>query len=781
MTRFLLPAALAAAFFLAQREQGPAPLRTPYARQGPLEIRGVTASPTSVPRFGRVELAVDLSATYDNPFDSRDIGVDVRITGPSRQETRVPGFLYRPYTRELQGGKEILTPSGEPAWRVRYCPQEPGAYTAVVTARDRSGTVTSQPVHFTCAATPDRTSAAGLIHVSRRDRRSFEFDAGKAYFPVGANVCWGRGRGTFDYDDWFPAYGRAGCNYARLWLSPQWTTFALERAGKTEEGLGMGQFDLGNAWRLDRVLQTAGENGLYLMLCIDSYNILKEKDSYPEWEKTPHNRAHGGPLARPTDFWTSPEMDRLYRDKLRYLVARYGSSPHVLSWEFWNEVDGVTGYQTAPVRAWHARMAEALRDLDPYKHPITTSFGRSEGDREVDTLPGLDYVQTHHYGSADLAVTVAAEQARKAAYGKPHYVGEIGADAGGHRGEDDPQGLQIHDPLWVSVAAGGSGAAAPWWWDSYIHPRNLYPVFTPLSRFVDGVDWPAEEFRPVPPRLEWKDPPNPLPRSDLFLEGGPVSWSASPANRPHAVQVTRAGAKGELPLAGIQHGVANHKDLHNPITVQTDLPWPSRFEVEVGDVSGYGGAALKITLDGAAALEKEFPDPDGDKDPKTLTRYAGRYGVDVPAGKHVLVAENTGKDWFMVGFRFRDAVERTSPPLLAWAVRGNGTVLAWARVEGRSWRRVCAEKETVPPAPPSVLVLPGLKAGSWRAEVWDTWSGTVLRTSDVKVPASGEARIALPPVEKDVAVKLRRVGAAPARKDDPPRGDQRGRVPEEKD
>ncbi len=65
----------------------------------------------------------------------------------------------------------------------------------------------------------------------------------------------------------------------------------------------MGRFDLGNAWRLDTVLELARQQGIRLMLCIDSFNILREKDCYNCWETTPHNAVNGGPLQRPNDFW----------------------------------------------------------------------------------------------------------------------------------------------------------------------------------------------------------------------------------------------------------------------------------------------------------------------------------------------------------------------------------------------------------------------------------------------------------------------------------------------
>jgi hypothetical protein len=200
----------------------------------------------------------------------------------------------------------------------------------------------------------------------------------------------------------------------------------------------------------------------------------------------------------------------------------------------------------------------------------------------------------------------------------------------------------------------------------------------------------------------------------------------------------------------------NHPDLHNPVTVEIDLPQAFRFELELGDVSGYGGAALKLTLDGKTVLTKEFPDSDGGANGATHKEYAGTYGVDVPAGKHTVVVENTGKDWFMVKYRARNALEQTGPPLLAWALIGKTTALAWARLEDRTWDRVCVQKAKATPAPPSQLVLSGLTPGNWKAEIWDTWPGKILETKQIEVSPSGEARVLLPAIEKDLAVKMAR-------------------------
>ena len=724
---------------------------SPYAQHATLDIQNVRLSADRVACYERVEMTVALTAAYNNPFDPDDVAVDARITLPGGDAVSVPGFLDRPYRRALTNGQEVVTPCGEPAWRVRFAPVQPGSYSATVTVRDRTGARASAPVRFAAAAGRD----PGFVRISRRDRRYFEFDSGQAYFPIGENVCWGGRRGTHDFDDWLPALGRAGGNYARFWLSPCWFTFALERPGKPELGLGMGQFDLANAWRLDYALDLARKSGIRVMLCIDSFNILREKNGYNCWEVSPHNAAKGGPLQRPADFWRSDEMDRLYRNKLRYLVARYGADTAVLAWEFWNEVDIISDYETEPVKQWHARMARYLREIDPCRHLITTSFARSDGDPAVDALPGLDYVQTHHYGSPDIVATLARKQAEKAGYGKPHYVGEIGADAGGARFEDDPEGMQIHDPLWVTLATGGSGLAAPWYWER-VHASNLYGLFGAAAKFTAHIDWPAEALRPLAPLLEWQAPPDPLPRKDLTLESGPASWQKDDFNRPRTVRIARDGAAGELPLAGIQHGVGGHRDKHNPVTFETDLPWPTRLLVDVGGVSGWGGAALRVEVDGHPVLAQEFPNTNPPEKHDTLNQYNRAYAAEIPAGRHTARVENTGPDWFTSSFRFEQAVESTRPPLFAWAVAGNATAIAWVRCEGRTWRRVCALKERLPPAPPSVLVLPGLAPGEWQAELWDTWSGQAIASQRLTVPASGEARIALPAIEKDLAVKLRR-------------------------
>ena len=247
------------------------------------------------------------------------------------------------------------------------------------------------------------------------------------------------------------------------------------------------------------------------MLCLDSYNVLRTGDANPWWDKTPHNSDNGGPLRIWRDFWSSETMSRLYQNRLRYLVARWGADSHVFAWEFWNEVDLVSEFEPTTVRDWHQRMAKVLDGLDAYRHLKTTSLSSTVGLRTIDLIPELDFMQTHAYNYPDLASVVAAQQSRKSGWGKAHFMGEIGADGAGPRAEDDPEGLQVHDPIWASIATGASGGAMAWWWDSLIAPKDLYGLYDGPSRFLAGVDWgdravPADGRVALDGRSEGADP-----------------------------------------------------------------------------------------------------------------------------------------------------------------------------------------------------------------------------------------------------------------------------------
>ncbi|MBI1334763.1 MAG: cellulase family glycosylhydrolase [Armatimonadetes bacterium] len=725
------------------------PIITPYQSREALSAKAIHASDRKTSEFEPVVMDLDLHGTYDNPFDPTDVSVKVKATDAEGKSMSVSGYFDMDCERRDEAGHEVVKKQGTGRWRAKLSFLAEGRYEVSASIHDRTGTAETKPIEIEV----EKPTKSGFASVSTVDKRYFVTTGGKSFYPLGANVCWGGDGGTFNFDKWIPKYAEQGCNYFRIWLSPHWTTFGVEQPGLAKDGKGLGQFSLENLWKIDHVLALARKYDMKVKLCIDSYNMLRDRDGYPSWEDGVFNIANGGVLHSPAEFWQSPEMDRFYVQKLQYLVARYAADPTVFSWELWNEIDISRDMPLDLAKDWHQRMARELHKIDPYHHLVTTSFGNSMGVKDIDLLSDIDYIQTHNYNSPDVVSQVAIQQSRKGNWGKPHYVGEIGADSGGPRIDDDPEGLQIHDPLWISVCMGSSGAAQPWWWDNLIEPKDLYPLFGSVAKFIKGIEWDKEAFRQTQPNFYWKVRPNPLPRKDVMIQGGPMNWEPSPYNKPRVVRISPTEVAGQMPVSALLHGTGNHADCHNPITFACDLDRETTFDVIVTSVSGYGGAKLKIDLDGSTYLTRDFADPDGSAKGDTLHQYDGLYTVTIPAGKHNVVVDNQGQDWLTANYRFRALNPNPVPPLASWAAVGNDVILAWARVEDRTWTKVCVQKEKVAPAPPSIMTLDGLASGDWKVTLWDTWKGEPISQIDTKVGLNGKLKVELPTIETDLAVK----------------------------
>lgn len=757
MTRGFVAVTLLAALPLAHAQP------PEHAMAKPLRVGAVTTDRDSAPVWDLILLRVDLEATYDNPFDSDQISVDAKVTPEDAEPWVVPCVLVQPFTRTLADGAERLSPGGPAEWQARLSFKTPGTYNVVISATDVSGSAESAPVTLTITEAPSPNplpkgeasragGSSGLIRRSADDHRYFVTASGESFFLSGANVCWGNAAGTYSYDTWLPHYAEAGCNFFRAWLSPAWFTFGMN----DKEG-GFDRINLGNAWRLDYVLDVADAHGLYAMLCIDSFNILRSnKGQYGAWEDSPYWRENGGPLENSNEYFTNETMLNAYRDRLRYLVGRYGWRANVFAWEFWNEVDIIDHYRSEEVTAWHRDMANHLRAIDPWDHLITTSFARPPGDPAIDTLPEMDFVQTHHYGASDMAAVLDDDRRNKAAAAmKPHFHGEFGISHSGQTtAEVDPAGIHLHNALWSSVGQEHAGTPMTWWWDSYVEPQNMYPVLAAFNRWTAGFDFIAQKPRRIAARIAYA--PGTLPRDpdDALVRPDKASWDPAPFNQPMTARVSRDGVlTSDLSLSRLSHGRRNHPDLHNPVTFELDAPEQATFGVRVDGVSGHGGAALEIRVDGEVALQKEFADTDNVTD--TMQQYDGVYEVPLTPGAHTVVVENTGNDWFYVAYVIPWL--QGEPPLRVYGLQGETQALVW--VQNRAHRWSAATKEGFAPVAVegATLQLNAWPEGRWQIERWDTVKGACVETAEAAAGNDGELAIALPPVAWDAAYRVLRL------------------------
>lgn len=479
-----------------------------YRSAKPLGVAPVLLPAERVPCYQRYEVPLEVTGTWDSPFDPDQIRVDAQITTPSGAQRTVPAFYTSDHDLVTHGRANWLEPRGEPHWLLRYAATEPGRHSLVIIARDRTGEVSTEPVWF--EATPG--DAPGYVRVSATDPRYFAFDDGRPYFAVGENVCTYGGSDVTVYDRWFSRLGAQGANYARVWM---WShCFGFDYGPP-------GTYRLDAAAEFDHVLELAEQHGIYIKLCLEAWRGFAGQGCFVRPGVIhPYDRRNGGPCATEMDFFSLPEARRMFRNRLRYAIGRWGYSTHLFAWEFWNEINCVFGYRerSQEMIDWTAAMGDYLRANDPWRHLIVNSLGSFEDDERLWSLPQMDFAQVHGYwhptspASRELAKDMAAFVPHWIGvirrYGKPALFAEYGLvnETWGPspRADEDTAGVHLHNGLWSSIVAGAAGTAMLWWWDNYVDTLDLYDQFGAVSRFVDDVPWTTAGFAPA--ELESPEP-----------------------------------------------------------------------------------------------------------------------------------------------------------------------------------------------------------------------------------------------------------------------------------
>lgn len=466
---------------------------------------GTGDGPDSATQGEPFEATLERAVSESNPFDPREIRIDGEFVSPGGQLLAIPAFVSRTFERALVGGFERLTPASDLEWKVRFTPTEPGKWRWRWQIHTPQGRETSPWKTIEVALDPE---FRGFVRRSERDARYLEFEDGTAFVPIGENMCWYDGRGTFAYEEWIPRLARQGGNYIRLWM-PSWA-FGLEWIERASDGsvahssLGNYTSRLDRAWQLDHVVELARRHGIQIMLSIQNHGAFS-LTSNSEWDDCPYNAANGGPLARPAELFTNQEAIRLFKQRLRYIVGRWGYATNIMTWELWNEVDLVEQPENHAILTWHREMGAELRGLDPYGRMISTST--SLGDALAPTsafaalwqLDAIDYTQAHFYSfgvPADFTRVFPNITRRLARHGKPVFISEAGVDFRGPAEtlEHDPEGDGFHDLLWAALFSEALGIGMSWWWDNVVDLLDLYFHLGPLATLVRGIDFPGEAF-----------------------------------------------------------------------------------------------------------------------------------------------------------------------------------------------------------------------------------------------------------------------------------------------
>jgi hypothetical protein len=425
-------------------------------------------------RFEKVEIDIHMHVDFENPFDSRDIQLDMMIKAPSGEKLVLPCY----FDSDSNPGS---------LWKARFAPAETGKYLYHFRVM-KDGEILDNTGDK--SFTSEYSSNEGFLRIN--NYWTLRFDSGRTFRGIGENICWdprGRDNGKYTYDYLLPKLSSNGANFMRVWMHqgslPKEWTLLRERRNQT-----MAEPESGN--RFDEILELAKENGIYVMLAMDVHGMYMEESG---WDRQAFNYKNGGPARTPTEFFTLEESRIKYKNKLRYFVARWGYSTNIAFWEFFNEVDNAA-FTRSPqdsvlipldeISEWHDVMSTYLKSIDPYKHLVTTSVSHREIPGMWD-LDNMDLNQKHIYKRTTRIRPETIEAAYK--HNKPFAIGEFGYEWDWNLNFSTMAVEKIYDfkrGLWYGMFTPTPILPMSWWWE-FFDDRGITPYFKGVRDINDQM------------------------------------------------------------------------------------------------------------------------------------------------------------------------------------------------------------------------------------------------------------------------------------------------------
>ncbi len=532
----------------------------------------------TVEQYGRLQLCFD-----------GDEGVEaVEYELPDGTTERGPVFADQPIRLEYdEHGFETTHAQGAPRLCTRYTPAAPGHYSW----RALRGGEALHSGEFDCVA----GSHPGYVQVSSRDPRYFALSDGSSYVPIGLNivdVTWHPLPGSMEHfvrsgqratcgmrtwRRWFRELSENGGNYARIWISRDYTD------GRTETP---GRHDLIPFAHLDAVVEEARSRGIRLKLCLDHFRHFDRPGHFAH--KVLRDPDTGEALESVAQWLRSPRWRQLWLADAQPYLARYWNDPVVFAWELWNEMNAVD----APfddVCDWTEHMLARIKAASP-RSLTANSLGSADEPkaygqhRRFQAMAHMDIDQVHRYldQGAPLAVcrtdpvAFSVESVIMGSGRRPVILTETGAVDDRHIGpfrfyDCDHDGLIFTDCTYPAFFAGAAGSGHIWHWNEYVERKNLWPLYRPLAQALRGVACDAEGFRTVDHSTDaaWVLGLEGRTCALWFVRSKADRWDhvlrdgGSPAQAPGvaipwagAVQATAWGLCGEAaPPVDVQHGV----------------------------------------------------------------------------------------------------------------------------------------------------------------------------------------------------------------------------------
>ncbi|GHT85421.1 hypothetical protein FACS18947_4170 [Bacteroidia bacterium] len=408
-------------------------------------------------QYERSDFEIELKTQWKKyPYLQEEVALDMVITTPSGIKLTLPC-----YYESGESGKASI-------WKARFAPQETGQYKYSFQLTGGGKSVKkSQEQTFESKA----SGKSGFLHT--RDYWTLRFDNGKPFRGIAENICWeSRDRDDskfykdlheradiYNYEYLLPDFAKNGGNFFRTWMSG-WN-LPIDQKGRINNSRYTPSDEYYNPSalaKMDRLMDLSDSLQLYIMLTLGQGDASLREE---------------GITTTPEDFFIHPKVKAKYKNRLRYIVARWGYSTGIAMWEFFNEVDNVQfRNKDNPIKAeyitqWHDEMATYLKKIDPYHHIVTTSISHRDVDG-MNLVKDLDINQKHIYNNT----SVIPEEIKKytEAFEKPYIIGEFGYEWDWQKNFSefaDGMDIDFKRGLWYGLFSPTPVTPMSWWWEFF--------------------------------------------------------------------------------------------------------------------------------------------------------------------------------------------------------------------------------------------------------------------------------------------------------------------------
>lgn len=546
---------------------------------------------------------LDQAGAKINPYLSWEIEVTAdfyRVANPSDIHT-IHGFHYVPYESEELPLPPVGTPTGGPTgagfldllggwteqpndypFRIRFAPPATGDWVGQIHIKTPGQIISSTPFPFRVIPStiqPPVTVGANKRYLER---------GGQSFMPLGNNLKWPRTTCPIDQElaavmgynggsapSWnnieqYKAYtppvrtyrkfreqidalADGGANTFRMLMAPQSNEIEFEELGNYYRRQHI-------AYEMDQIVYKAEERDMLIdwnMQVHFPYTTGIFWIHYWDWAKDPNDPNEFGNcyqslpnVDKPIDFFEQAEARKYYKERLRYILARWGYSNNILAFELFSEIDqigaeyaynpvsqeleivyceysasgennGASGcspndpkYQInqQTIQDWQTDMINYMHNILGHdKHLYQVSYAGKPGDFDHSyVIPDVDFIDRNVYDATiyhNENNTVSFDFPRLQVksmsinsgqtnyfdfYGrKPAWYSETGPSSVESKGCDKQ--IEMVRNQWKMLFSGVSGALD---WESDIHQFNNYGVFGKMNTFLTGVNLDQDKWHP---------------------------------------------------------------------------------------------------------------------------------------------------------------------------------------------------------------------------------------------------------------------------------------------